>query len=86
MNQDMGEQMVARGLRCSGQDSGLQVSILLHGPVLGFFSVCFLFHVFLPNIFSPYFFVGLWLCLFISSAADCPQVHTLFFSANRGPG
>lgn len=26
-----------------------------------------------------YPFVGLWLCLFISSAVDCPHVHTLFF-------
>jgi hypothetical protein len=26
-----------------------------------------------------YPFVGLWPCLFISSAVDCPHVHTLFF-------
>lgn len=82
MNQD-GE-MAARGLRCSGQDSGLQVSILLHGPVLGGFSVWFLFRGF-RIFFFPYSFVGLWLSLFISSAADCPHVHTLLFPANRGP-
>jgi hypothetical protein len=69
--------MAARGLWCSGQDSGLRVSILLHGPVLGVF--CLAFVSWLLFCVFPYPFVGLWLCLFISSAVDCPHVHTLFF-------
>lgn len=84
MNQDIGE-LAARGLRCSGQDSGLRVSILLHGPVLGGFLSGFCFMAFFRVCFSLFLFVGLWPCLFISSAVDCPHVYTLFFSANRGP-
>jgi hypothetical protein len=38
-------------------------------------------HVLIWLLFCVFFypFVGLWLCLFISSAVDCPHVHTLFF-------
>lgn len=75
--------MVARGLRCSGQDSGLQVSILLHGLVLGGFLFGFVSSEYYS---SPYSFVGLWLCLFISFAADCPHVHTLFLFGESRSG
>lgn len=84
MNRDIGEQMAARGLRCSGQDSGLQVSILLHGAG-GWVLSGFCFMAFFRICCPLFFFVGLWLCLFISSAVDCPHVYTLFFSANRDP-
>lgn len=63
MNQDIGEQMAARGLRCSGQDSGLRVSILLHGPVLGGggrkggFSLVFVSLLSSEYVF-PYFFLS----------------------------
>lgn len=57
MNQDIGE-LAARGLRCSGQDSGLRVSILLHGPVLGGFLSGFCFMAFFRVCFSLFFFLS----------------------------
>lgn len=85
MNQDIGEQMAARGLRCSGQDSGLRVSILLHGPVLGVGSIWFLFHGFFFRLcFSLLFFCRpLAVSIHILRGRLPARIYTFLFGESR---
>lgn len=87
MNQDIGEQMAARGLRCSGQDSGLRVSILLHGPVLGGgeggFSLVFVSLLSSEYVF-PYFFCRpLVVSIHILRGRLPARIYTFLFGESR---